>query len=149
MEAREEARIFFPYCVWVQSAQPSPRTGWTGRALQNHGPAAAESTSIVASCWRQNTIKWTVVLVLNIWLCVVPWMYISFGLYIYVMWCDFVYNSILLILLNLAVKFRTVANRILEPFDRCEAQLVIEDSWTAEVQNWSISVIAWIDCESN
>ena len=33
---------------------------------------------------------------------------------------------------------------IFKPFDLCEVQLVIENSWTAEVQNCSISVIEWI-----
>ena len=47
----------------------------------------------------------------------------------------------LLSALELTIKIQSVDNWILEPFDRCESQLVIEDSLTAEVQNWSISGI--------
>ena len=48
----------------IGAAQSENCTDWTGRALQNRGPAATESTSIVASCWRQSAITWTYVFVL-------------------------------------------------------------------------------------
>ena len=37
--------------------------------------------------------------------------------------------------LNSLLRFDQLITEFLEPFDRCEAQLVIEDSLTAEVQN--------------
>ena len=42
-----------------------------------------------------------------------------------------------LILRNLLLRFDQLLTEYLEPFDRCESQLVIEDtcSWTAEAQN--------------
>ena len=33
------------------------------------------------------------------------------------------------------LRFDQLITEFLEPFDRCEAQLVSEDRWTAEVQN--------------
>ena len=39
------------------------------------------------------------------------------------------------------LSFDQLLTEFLEPLDGREAQLVIEDSWTAEAQNWSISMI--------
>ena len=50
-------------------------------------------------------------------------------------------------MLWLAVKILSVKTEFFEPFDRYEAQLVAEDSLTAEVQNWPISGIE-LDCVS-
>ena len=41
----------------------------------------------------------------------------------------------------LLLSFNQFLTESFEPFDRCEAQLVTEESWIAEAQNWSISVI--------
>ena len=38
--------------------------------------------------------------------------------------------------LELTVKIRSVKTEFFEPLDRCEEQLVAEDRWTAEEQNW-------------
>ena len=85
------------------------------------------------TCWHQNTIKGTFVFHVVILCCSVN---VLFRLY---MWCDlyiiqFYWTYSLL-------SFDQLGTEFLEPFDRWEAQLAIEDSWTAEVQNWSISVI--------
>ena len=49
--------------------------------------------------------------------------------------------------LELAVKIRLSKTEFFEPLDRCEAQLVAKDRWTAEEQNRSISGIE-LDCVS-
>ena len=49
------------------------------------------------------------------------------------------------VLLNSLLRFDRLITEFLEAFDRCEAQLVIEDRWTTEEQN--ISGIE-LDCVS-
>ena len=45
------------------------------------------------------------------------------------------------------LRFNQLITEFFEPIDRCEAQLVAEDRWTAAEQNWSISGIE-LDCVS-
>ena len=70
-------------------------------------------------------------------------MYMYLSGYICIVIC--VYNSILL---NLLLTFDRLLTEFFEPlyFYHCKAQLVIENSWTAEAQNWSISGIELIVC---
>ena len=105
-------------------------------------------SSIEGPCCRPNASEWTFVMCAecNYVLC----RECSFrAIYVTL----FVYDLLLLCarkccwVLWLAVKIRSVKTEFLEPFDRCEAQLVSEDRWTAEEQNWSISGIEF-DCVS-